>query len=173
MHGAMLLFTNELPTDDDITKIMEPYAEWACDTSVFCWDSWKIGGRYSGEIQSKVSTIRKDGDNLYLSIKRCNCKEIRSLLFDTLEKLTSLAKALPFPEHYVYGYLLEPDGSIRCDGAYIRNITNRDKIRCYICMDKDAAYCRDTTENFDAVVSRFFDQYLENDGFVTKLDIHW
>ena len=40
MHGAILLFTNELPTDDDIAKIMEPYAEWVCDTSVFYWDGW-------------------------------------------------------------------------------------------------------------------------------------
>lgn len=170
MHGAALLFTNEIPTDEDIIEIMEPYAEWSRDTSsVFYWDEWSIGGRYSGEIHSKVSTIRKDGDNVYVSIERCNRKEIRSLLFDTFEKVS----LLPVQEHRIYGYLLEPDGSIRCDGAYIRNITNRDKINCYICMDKNAAYCRDTTEIFDEVVQRFFDQYLEKDGFVTKLDIHW
>lgn len=167
MHGAILLFTNELPTNDEIAEIMEPYAEWACNTSVFCWDSWLIGGRYSGQICSKVSTIEKDGDGICFSVERCNRKEIRSMLFDTFEKITSS------PEHSIYGYLLELDGSIRCDGAYIRNITNRDKISCYICLDKDAAYCRDTTENFDDIVQRFFDQYLEKNGFVTRLDIHW
>ncbi len=168
MHGAILLFTDKCPTNADLKEIMDPYDAREDDTTTFSWDSWTIGGRYAGDIRSKVSTIVKDNNGFSFSFDRCNRKEIRSMLFDTVEQ-----GSIYYREDLFYGYLIEPDGSIRCDGAYIQNITNRDEIGCYICLDKNAAYCRDTTKDFDEVVSQFFDRYLKKNGFVTKIDIHW
>lgn len=75
MHYCLLLITKEIPSENRISEILEPYDEenLECDKTgkiisfpTFTYDWWKIGGRYSGKLKLKIddcysSTETSDG----------------------------------------------------------------------------------------------------------------
>ena len=180
MHGCVCLFTDELPSMEEISELMIPYSEWNEDldweASEFTLDSWSLGGRYAGDILAKVSSIHKTENCTSYEVKEVVDVEVISRLFNTLKPMY---KTEPISmgwvmEHNVFGYIMNrEDGSIRVDGAKIRAITNRDDLVCYIFMDKDVAFCRDKHEDFNDLFNEMFDKYYEKDGFLTVLDIHF
>ena len=175
------MFTDELPSMEDVSELIRPYSEWNDDldwgASEFTYDSWSLGGRYAGSILAKVSSIHKTEEYTSYEVKEVVDVEVISRLFNTLKPMY---KTEPISmgwvmEHDVFGYIMNrEDGSIRVDGAKIQAITNLKDLHCYAFMDKNVAFCYDNhKEDFDDLFNEMLDKYYEKDGFLTVLDIHF
>lgn len=58
MHGCLHLFTKEIPTREEIEKIMEPFEEGIAPvTSPIQWDWYSIGGRYNNQLLTKTELM--------------------------------------------------------------------------------------------------------------------
>ena len=182
-HGCLYLFTDELPSIEDIATFLQPYCEYNddldWDNTEITWDWWELGGRYAGEILAKVSSIHRTEDCISYEVKEVGDIEVISNLFNKLKTKASYRHD-PFSfgwaiEHDAFGYIMNrEDGSIRVDGAKLQAITNLDELRCYAFMDKNVAFCHDKhRENFNDLFNEMLDKYYEKDGFLTVLDIHF
>lgn len=174
MHCLVLLFTTFIPSNSDISELMNPYCEWNEDrdeTAEIHLDSYRLGGSYSGRIESRISTVKCYEDGISMSLENINGIEIRSHIFDQLEKWYDIP--FGYYEYKYYGYMLTPDGSIKCDGAYLNNITN--ELSCYgYITDTGECICRGKHENdFDNMLEQTINAYKELNGFVTAIDIHF
>lgn len=183
MHYKLLVFTRELPTEEEIEDLMMPYNEDSYysnyddegnyigvgkepERPVFTWDWYQIGGRYSGQIAAEVSTI----DDLGIQIRNINRKEVISRLFDKYEWETDC-----------YGYIREGERCIRCDGAYVPKIKNENAFGCYAFIGIDGkARARETWNGKDFIPDREFEYWLDisreaaiaENAFMTIIDIH-
>lgn len=63
MHYCLLLITKEMPSEDRISEILEPYNEedLECNKNgevisflIFTYDWWEIGGRYTRKLKLKI-----------------------------------------------------------------------------------------------------------------------
>lgn len=183
MHYKLLVFTRELPTNEEIEDLMMPYNEeifWnnfddeghflgvgkQPERPVFTWDWYQIGGRYSGQITAEVSTI----DDLGIQIRNINRKEVISRLFERYEF-----------EHDCYGYIRVGERCIKCDGAYVPKIKNDNAFGCYAFIGMDGkARARETWNGNDFIPDREFEYWLDisrkvaldENAFVTVIDFH-
>lgn len=181
MHELVMVFTDKIPDDAKLDEVLDPYCEYKDESEdkTLHWDFWTLGGRNSGHIKSNISSIKYNDDFKCFSYyyTGVNHKEIRSKLFDDLEpKMTKYYTDMS-DENMYYGYLIDHDnidGSIRCDGAYIRNITNdiTDDGAGFIAEDGRYAE-RDDVDNYTELYNKVLEDYLKKDGFVTAIDIHF
>ena len=76
MHYCVHLLTKELPTEEDIEKILAPYNDEVVygnddDENAeiiypeFTWDWYQIGGRYKADLKLKVDLDDKENSELY------------------------------------------------------------------------------------------------------------
>lgn len=174
MHYKILLFTEKLPSEEEIEEILEPYCEYKdgfIESSDIRWDWWEIGGRYCGQIEAEVSTIEimPDG-NVTICWKNINHKEIISMLFSEHRILD---------ETRFYGYVMTPEKNLKVDGAFVKQIRNERAFDCWGFIDLSGeAHTRDhwdgenwiRDEEFDEKVMKAREEAWE--GFMTVLDIH-
>ena len=116
MHYCVQLLTKELPSEEDIRKIMQPYNDdvvYGNDEEdenveiirpVFTWDWYQIGGRYAGRL--KLKDISMYAPLFYPKIPELYLKEE----LDYLKKLKA-------------------EG--RCDQARIKDISNVEEISAF------------------------------------------
>lgn len=178
MHGYILLFTQDIPDNNRISELLMPFCEWNEDqdeTADLYLDSWIIGGRYCGDIEAKVSTIRPAEDGGYSqSFKNINGVEIRSNLLDIIQNhYKCTGNVWSYDETHYFGYMLTKDYTLKVDGAYLRNVTN--ELICYgYISDLGECVCRDNcNEDFDLTCKEVIARYKALNGFVTGIDIHF
>ena len=193
MHYCIYLFTKELPTDEQIQKIMEPYSEYNPDQvdSDIRWDSWTVGGRYGGLLKLRFSqTDEKYKWYYYVGTPRGG-RLFRCEFLETLLRIYRDRKA-PIPGFYSYdrieqdffAYSGARDGYICVDGCKISDLCNSEELidHGYGFID-DTFDNQSTREHWDRVKRFFVDNpEYENelkaafernkDGYVTILDLH-
>lgn len=191
MHFSCFLFTEKLPSDEDIDRILKPYnsndfyeeneGKAAGDGAypVFMWDWWQVGGRYSGLLKLKVD---RDAEDEYRWAFYTEPRAGRLFRSSTLEELLNHTKRKwSYDEHYHMLHMGYRDGYLYVDGARIRDLINRDTLvdHCYCFVDPDgAAYAYkswdgDTfveDENFVEILRKTIEKYP--DHYVTVIDIH-
>lgn len=190
MHYCVHLLTKELPTEDQIADILQPYNSEAIyenvtdDTQVndikyptFTWDWYEIGGRYKSRIKLKVDI---DDKTYNWKWRERNPRNGRLFLSGTLSILQEhITPSFIYHEEDWFSTLGYFDGYIRVDGAKQKDILNLKDLGCYACILPDgSAIARSSWNGKHFIDDEHFDEKyieaLENnmDGFITILDIH-
>lgn len=187
MHYCVLLITKELPSEEEIYEIMQPYCERDNEYDengeritpypLFEWDWYAIGGRYSGLLKLKVNE-----DDEYYRWKYYSKEDRNKRLFysKALSDIKKFAKNdWKYREEEYYATMGYRDGFLYVDGARIDDLNNFEELQCYICIDADGnAIARSTWNGNDFIKDENFDEKLEtikrNSGgmFATIIDIH-
>ena len=188
MHYCALLITKELPSESEITEIMQPYnyesIEYDEETEerispypIFTWDWYQIGGRYNGSLKLKVDDDDKYYDWIYLAREGRNKRLFYSYLLTNMKSFAG--NTFMYREEDYYPTMGSGDGYIRVDGARIDDLLNFEEQNCYICMDANRnAIARETWNGSTFIKDEQFDEKLEQikknskGMFVTVLDIH-
>ena len=196
MHFSCFLFTEKLPSDEDIDRILKPYNDENFyskyeedeegkkdippeDYPEFMWDWWQVGGRYSGLLKLKVD---RDAEDEYRWGFYTEPRAGRLFRSSTLEELLSHSeRKWLYDEHYHMRHMGYNDGWLYVDGARIRDLINRDTLMYHCCcfVDPDgAAYARESWDGDTFVESKHFDEVLRKtiekypDHYITVIDIH-
>ena len=194
MHYCVHLLTKELPTKDEIEKIMQPYnSEIVYGNSdgegkminypIFTWDWYEIGGRYKAALKLKVGEEEDDENWEYYRWKywsqERNGRLFWSSLLSTLKKY--ITPRFVFQEEEWFMNMGFADGHILVDGARQRDVLNLDTLGCYICILPDKSVIARSSWNWNSgkiIEDENFDQKYKReisdnmDGFITVLDIH-
>lgn len=187
MHYCTLLITKELPTNEDIRNILEPYDEEEFYNKLeenpklsyptFVYDWYQIGGRYSAMIKLKVDYDDDNYEWKYYAKNKKNNRLFISSLLNTLEE--SINPKWMYREEDYFNDLGVRDGFIRVDGAKISDIINLKDIKGYNllvengeCITRSYYNGNDfiENENYDKQVEEIFEKH--KDSFLTILDIH-
>ena len=177
LHYCVLVFTEKLPTENEIGKIMEPYREDfdRPDTPVFEWDWYQIGGRYGGKLKLKLD----ESYNTYSRTTREGTQFISAHLRTFLNGFPEFLQSLRCDDALCY--MGARDGFIYCDGAKVSALIDFETTNGFVAIDTDGtAVARETydrrkekfikNENYDAEVSAMKKRNADN--FVTIVDIH-
>lgn len=192
MHYCIHLFTETLPNEKDIQRILEPYnsekiygfdedgnEKKIIEYPAFTWDWWQIGGRYHGRLKLKID----ENDEVYrwqfYSQEPREGRLFHSMLLRRIrERFTTWKRS----EEDYFGYLgyLDKDPHIRVDGAKISDLINDfDDLGCFGFVDLDGkAYSRERWDGEQFIEDTDFDKrYQEKlkeylDCFLTVIDIH-
>ena len=100
MHCRGHLITKKLPTDDEISKILEKYREDYSQEQEFSWDWYEIGGRYGGKIKINFNP-ENNKDNWYLFKDRNNKYFISQALNELKAKKEEILTALTIANFYI------------------------------------------------------------------------
>jgi hypothetical protein len=194
MHYCVHLFTEKIPTDADIDRIMHPYnddvvyadryVDEECEVEnknwkipLFSWDYWEIGGRYHGKIKLKID--ENDKEYRWRFYEFDNPREGRLFLSSAIRKMKNDKSKGLFNEEDWFNFFGYDEGYLKVDGAKIKDIMNIDELGCFIFIDKNGkAFARSTWngEGFDDD-EHFDEEYkatieANKDCFLTILDIH-
>lgn len=188
MHYCALLITKDLPSENKISEIMQPYyegnAEYDKGTEkrinpypVFEWDWYKIGGRYNGSLKLKVDMEDTYYDWKYMARDDRNKRLFYSYLLTEMKNFAG--NTFMYREENYYSSMGMCDGFLYVDGARIDDLINFNDVDCYICIDSYGnAIARETWNGTTFVKDDQFDKKLaeiksKSKGcFITVLDIH-
>lgn len=192
MHYSVLVLTEKLPTKEELDKILSPYNDEELDKIdslltqqeriekfPFNWDYYQIGGRYGGNIKYKI----KDDDYKFYNHNLNHIKFI-SALFDKLrdnykDRMSFFEGKLE--ECDFIQYLGIHDNIIYCDGTYIKNIENIEKLKdfgCYIIDKNKNVFFREAWNGSEFIKNKNYSNELskileeQSDCFLTIIDIH-
>lgn len=187
MHYCVLLITEKLPSEREISRIMQPYCydnvkydeetdELITPYPVFTWDWYQIGGRYAGELKLKVDDNDKEYEwNYYVR----ECRNKRLFYSSLLSKMQELSKGQLYSEEKYFSYMGWRDYFLYVDGARVDDLLNFDDVNCFICIDSDGnAIARQSWDGHTFVKDEKFDDKLaeikknSKGMFATILDIH-
>lgn len=187
MHYCTLLFTKELPSEEEVSQILAPYSEedfydnddGLIPYPIIVWDWYQTGGRYSASL--KLDTTQ-DGDTYrweYFEHNPRNNRLFVSTLLSTLQRWCPDDEKWRFHEENYFDGLGYRDGYIRVDGAKISDLVNAGDVDCYQFIDSNGiAHARSSWDREKFVENAHFEEELEQcwknnaDGFVTVLDLH-
>lgn len=171
MHCKGFLITKELPSEDNINKILKKYYwENKKNKSGFNWDWFEIGGRYSGGIKLKFDYEDKKYEFEYLGRKRNNKLFICKLLDELKENEY-------FDESDYFGYLGSYDKQLNIDGGYYNDLKNFDIADCYLVITDDNYFnIRSKWNGENYIDNDNFDEEVKSidlkDKFITIIDFH-
>ena len=190
MHYCVHLLTKELPTENQIAEILQPYNGvefWEnipedmpyeeVEHLPFTWDCYQIGGRYKAQLKLKVD----ENDNTY-NWMLCGHNPRNGRLFwcsllSTLQK--HITPSFMYSEEDWFSSLGISDGYIRVDGAKLKDVLNLDDLGCYIYILPDGSAVARSSWNGNSFIEdkNFDDKYakaLEDNMnvFITVIDIH-
>ena len=186
MHYCVLLFTEKLPTKEEIGKILEPYNDEHTDAlPTFTWDWWQIGGRYSAYLKLNA----KDNDDKYRWMyydKDKNGRLFHSFLLNEIREHQNPNDIFSVNENMALLSMGYRDGYIYVDGAKISDLIDfykdddyDNELLGYICIDTDGkAIARSTWDGNNFVDNPNYDKQAREmkrrnkDHYVTILDIH-
>lgn len=179
MHYCVHLITRELPTEEEISKIMKPYNNDMVEDYgdvPFSWDYWVIGGRYGGRIKLRID---EEDEEYRWQFYSQEPREGRLFYSSILKQIRYSFPGLRNSEEYWYQYLGYQDKYLYVDGARIKDILNFEDLGCFICIDiNQNVIARETwngenfitNQSFDAEYKRILEE--SKDYFLTILDIH-
>lgn len=187
MHYCTMLFTKDIPSDEQISEILAPFygdnLEFDDDGNVigghpvFTYDWYSVGGRYGGALKLKVNdSDEKYRWNFYEHQPRCNRLFFSSLIDYTSNQDKSF---LGKKEEDMFPYMGMRDGFIYVDGGYVKDLMDFEEVCCYACIDVNGnAIARSSWNGTDFITDNDFDKKLNDiknnssEYFVTILDIH-
>ena len=194
MHYCVQLLTKELPSEEDIRRIMQPYNDdvvYGNDDEedenveiirpVFTWDWYQIGGRYKARIKMKADSDDSENRDYYnwgyYDRNERNGRLFWSSLLSTLKK--HIHPNFMYSEEDWFMNMGFCDKYMLVDGARQKDVLNLYDIGCYIVILPDgSAIARDSWNGKEFIEDANFDEKhkkaLEDnmDGFITILDIH-
>ena len=129
MHYAIVIVTEEFPTDEVLEKVLEPYEDEVfygqfgededipdtAERPVFTWDWWQVGGRYCGRIKLKIDYEDEEYEWKFYTKKPRAGRLFRSMMLEKIDKLK--ASKFFYAEDEIRPYLGSIDGYIRVDGC--------------------------------------------------------
>ena len=194
MHYACLVITKEFPTEEVISKVVDPFNEESfyekfseenpakeSDYPAFLWDYWRVGGRYCGAIKLKVDTKNETPyDWEFYSREPRAGRLYRSEFVENQYHISRMVRSyLSFTEEDIYPYLGFGDGYLRVDGAKISDVLNLSDLGCHQFIDKDGkGYTRNWWNGKDFIPNPDFDKQLSAaladsaDCYICYLDMH-
>ena len=191
MHYCCLLFTDKIPSEEEIHNRLQPFYEPAFfeDDSAdkeyprFLWDWYSIGGRYKGGIKLKVDFEDKENREkyewLYLTRNLRNKRLFISSLLTHLEKTAQEKKYSFYDESEWFSSMGIEDGFLYVEGAEVNDILNYEDLSCFCYLDSNGtANARSYWDGVQWIDNKNFDEELEevknkNKGkFVTIIDLH-
>lgn len=191
MHYCCLMLTKEFPTDEVISKALEPFNEetiYNMDEServypAFMWDWWQVGGRYSGRVKLRYDPHDEFGEYkwaFYAKEPRVN----RLFRSQALEKIKAMAERAGqwflFTEEDFFTYMGSRDNFLNVDGAKVADILNFDDVmNSYCFVDADGTgYARETWNGNDFIENDDYDEKVKavckvrGDCFAVIIDLH-
>jgi len=188
MHYCTLLITDEFPTENNISNIMEKYdcenlksdeetGELIGEYPLFTWDYYQIGGRYAGSLKLKID---KDDEKYrwgYYAKDARNGRLFHSYLLYEMKKFSG--NSFMYSEEKYFSSMGSQDGYLYVDSAFSDDLLNLDNQDCYICIDSDGtAIAREHWNGKDFIKDEDFDKKFKNmidncgGKYITILDIH-
>lgn len=193
MHYCIYLFTKDLPSNEQIQKIMDPYSEYnpnQVDSDIGC-DSWIVGGRYGGMLKLRCSEEDETYKwCFYVDTPRAG-RLFRCEFFENLLRIYR-DRGLPTSVFYSFNGIEDDflmhggmrDGYIYVDGCKISDLYNSEELidHGYGFID-DTFGKQSTRSHWDRKTRSFINnQEYENelkaafernkDGYITILDLH-
>lgn len=171
MHYKGYLITKQLPNDEKLNKILEPYYENENNKSGFEWDWCQIGGRYGGNIKINFNPENNE-DNWY-------CFHDRNNKYFISEALNELKKQIkPYYDELDWlQYMGLREKILYVDGAYYKDIIDFDITNCYVVIDDEQnIYVREIWDGEHFIEINDFEEKIKNinleDKFITTIDFH-
>lgn len=140
MHFCIAVISKEFPSHEVLNKKLEPFngdnyydgEEENKQRPLILWDSWRIGGRYCGQIKLGIDRNDEKYDwGFYARVPRAG-RLYRSALIEACEQ-SSKKYAPPgscffhFREEDYYPYMGYYDGYLRVDGCLIDDVIDFEK----------------------------------------------
>lgn len=191
MHYCTLLITKELPSENKIAEIMQPYCYESIEYDendniitpypIFTWDWYQIGGRYNGGLKLKINENDEYYNWGYYAREDRNKRLFYSYLLSEMKRPVKEGKtpSWMYREEDYFNSMGYRDGFLYVDGGRVDDLLNFEEQNCYICIDSNGnAIARETWDGSTFVKDEHFDEKLEEikknskGMFVTVLDIH-
>ena len=196
MHYCFVVITKEFPTDDVLSKALEPFNEEtfyekhegedeipAEEYPVFTWDWWQVGGRYGGNLKLKIDY--DDEEYRWMSYaKQDNTRAGRLFRSKMCEVLDSYKKKLYFDatEDEFRAYMGSRDGYIRVDGCKVKDVIDFEETvvnQGFGFIGKDGEiYARESWNGHDFIKDEHYEEKVREaiknvqDCYVTYVDCH-
>ncbi len=170
MHYKGHIITKKIPTDEQISKILEKYRYDDEEEKDFEWDWYMIGGRYGGQIKIKFNP--KENEDNYFGFRNRNYKYfISHILSEEKEKNKY------YEELYCLLYMGLNENILYVDGGYYNNTINFDITNCFLVIDdEENLYVREIWKDETFITDNEFDNKVKNidlkDKFITVIDFH-
>lgn len=171
MHYKGHLVTKKLPTDDEISKLLEKYREDFDKEQEFAWDWYEIGGRYGGKIKINFNPDDNE-DNWYCFRDRNNKYFISQAINELKEKIKPYYDELEWLK-----YMGLREKILYVDGAFYKDMINFDLSDCFVVIDdEENLYVRQQWKNHEWIENKQFDDKVSKidlkDKFITIIDFH-
>ena len=185
MHICVYLFTKNLPSDNDIDKILAPYNEHTEQDKCqeLRWDSWTVSGRYSGLLKLKINeNDEKYKWGFYVDQPRAGRLFRNQFIEHLIDFCKNTKKSMQYgffgfnnTEAQFFNYSGFRDGYINVDGCKISELYNYDDVLTrgygFIDIPFDQDMTRDRCEDYDSELKTAFER--NRDNYVTILDFHF
>ena len=197
MHYCFVVITKEFPTDDVLSKALNPFNEEkfyekfedvdeipAEEYPVFTWDWWQVGGRYGGNLKLKID-FEDEEYRWQFYAKKDETRAGRLFRSKMCETLDSLQKGrmlfTPIEDDY-RGYLGSRDGYIRVDGCKVKDVIDFEETvinHGFGFIGKDGEiYARESWNGHDFIKDEHYEEKVKEaikdvqDCYVTYVDCH-
>lgn len=169
MHYKGHIITKKLPTNEELSKILEKYKENE-DTKKLEWDWWQIGGRYCGNIKINFNPNENE-ENYYLFRQRNNKHFISQILNEAKEN------NIYYEELDYLRYMGLRENILYVDGGYFKDMINFEIDNCFVVIDdNDNLYVREYWDGKNWVEHKDFEETIKKidltDKFITIIDFH-
>ena len=173
MHSCGYIITDKIPTNDEISDIMEPYNEETHENLKFSWDWFIIGGRYGGMLKIKFNPDENES-------KWFACKD-RNYKYFISQKLTEIKKkfsSIEYDELDNLVYMGLNENILYVDGAYTKDILNLDITNnCFVIDSDGTLYSRDLWDGNNWITDQQYDEKVKKkdlqNKFITVIDMHY
>lgn len=167
MHFKGHIITKKIPTQEEIEKILEPY--YYDQNNVFDWDWYQIGGRFGGKI--KINFDPESNEDDWYSFRDRNYKYFICGMLDDLKETVKFYDELNYLK-----YMGLRENVLYVDGAYYKDMINFEIDDCYVVIDEDKLYVRETWDGDNWVQDVNFDDKVKKidltNKFITIIDFH-
>lgn len=170
MHFKGYIITKEIPTEEKLEKILEPYYYENDKESLISWDWWQIGGRFGGKIKIKFDPNTNE-DNWY-------CFHDRNHKYFICSMLDKIKENLKFYEELdILQYMGLSEHTLYVDGGYYNDMIDFDITDCYMVIDdEEKLYLAESWNGTDFKQNDEYEKQLKQidlkDKFITIIDFH-
>lgn len=170
MHFKGFIVTKEIPTEEKISNMLQPYY-YGNDDAGFSWDWYQIGGRFGGEIKIKFNPNENE-DNWYVCHDRNNKYFISQAINELKKNIKQFYDELDW---LIYMGLRE--NILYVDGGYYNDMIDFDITDCYLVIDDDEnLYLKESWNGNEWKTNDNFDEQIKKidlkDKFITIIDFH-
>lgn len=172
MHYKGHIITKELPTNDILGNILEKYREnYSDEVQLFAWDWYEIGGRYGGNLKIKFNP-KENEDNYYCFRDRNN----KYFISQILNEIKNNKENTYYDELDYLKYMGLKENILYVDGAYVKDIIDFDITNCFVVINENKIYIRESWDGHSFNENKNFDKEVNDidltDKFITIIDFH-